>query len=121
MEVATQFFMLVLDTTRAIEKSNEKVRAILSRAWIYILKLLLLCLLEVWKEKWFEKMSMRQWPSINSLLKGSKDEKTLLNLLSTWTTGPLIFNHYLGVRLFNDSQWEMVLDDELVSSRNLKI
>ena len=32
MEVATQFFMLVLDTTRAIEKSNEKVRAILSRA-----------------------------------------------------------------------------------------
>jgi len=40
---------------------------------------------------------------MNSLLNGSKEEKTLLNLLSILTIGPLIFDYCLEVRLFNDS------------------
>ena len=80
-----------------------------------------LCLLEIWKEKQFEKMLMRRQPGVNFLLNRSKKRKTLLNLLSMSTTGPLIFNYHLRVRLFSNSQWEVVLDDELASSRNLKI
>jgi len=80
-----------------------------------------LYLLEVWKKKQFEKTLMRQWSGVNSLLNGSKEGKNLLNLLSMLTTGPLIFSCCLRVRLFSDSWWEMVLDDELVSRRNLKM
>jgi len=52
---------------------------------------------------------------VNSLLNGSKEGKTSLNLLSMLTAEPLSFNHCLGVRLFSDmlqlkdlrvGQWE---------------
>ena len=120
MEVATWLSMLALATTRAIERSDKEVRVILSRAWICVLRHLLF-LLEIWKEKWLEKMLIMRWPGLNSLLNRSKERKTSLNILSMLTTNSLIFNCCSGVRLFSDSQWEMVLDDELVSRRDLKM
>jgi len=77
----------------------------------------------VWsmKRKIIRKDINRWWPSVNSLLNGSKEGKTLLNLLSMSTTRLLIFNHYLKVRLFNNSWWEMMSGDWLVSRRDLRM
>ena len=50
------------------------------------------------------KTSISLSPREISLLKGSKDRKTSLVLLSMSTIEPLMFNHCLGVSLSNDSQ-----------------
>ena len=56
-----------------------------------------------WKEKQLGKISISLSLEENSLLKRSKDGKTLLVLLSMSTIEPLIFNCCLGVSLSNDS------------------
>ena len=50
------------------------------------------------------KTSISLSPGEISLLKGSKDRKTSLVLLSMSIIEPLMFNHCLGVSLSNDSQ-----------------
>ena len=93
MDVVICFLMLASDITSAIVEYREDLMAILSSERIWALRLLLPCLGERWEEKWLEKMSIRQEPGENSLLKGSKEEKTSLNLLSMSMIGPLIFRH----------------------------
>ena len=60
-----------------------------------------------WNQNWQEKISISWEPGANSLLKESKEGKTLLNLLFMLTMGSLIFEHWLGVKESNNSQWEM--------------
>jgi len=121
MEVAMWFLMLALDTMRVYERSKEDLREILSRRWIWVLKLLLLCLGDKWEKNWLEKMFMSWELEANFLLKELKERKTLLNLLSMLTMGPLIFEHWLGVRESNNSWWEMLVSNCLSSRRDIKM
>jgi len=66
-------------------------------------------------------MSIRQEPGENSLLKGSKEEKTSLNLLFMSMVGPLIFKYWLSVSIFNDNQWGILEIGSLDSRSNFKI
>ena len=63
----------------------------------------LLCLFKEWNEKQLGKESIRQEPRENSLLKGSKEGKISLNLLSISTIRPLIIDYWLGVSDFNNN------------------
>ena len=104
IEVTMWFLMLVSDTMRVYIRSEENLRAILSRRWIWVLKLLLLCLVDKWKENQLEKISISQDSRVNFLLNRSKERKTLLDLLSILTIGLLIFECWLGIRVSNDNQ-----------------
>ena len=66
-------------------------------------------------------MLIRHWPRMNSLLKGSKDGKTSLNLLSISTRGPLNFWHCLGLRQANDSLCGGKIDVVEDSNRDLRM
>jgi len=66
-------------------------------------------------------MSIRQEPGENSLLKGSKEGKTSLNLLFMLMVGSLIFKYWLSISIFNDNQWGILETDSLDSRSNFKI
>ena len=51
-----------------------------------------------WKEKQLEKELIILYPGVNLGLRRSKEEKTLLNLLSISTTRPLINSYWRFVR-----------------------
>ena len=66
-------------------------------------------------------MSIRWEPGENSLLKGSKEGKILLNLLSMLTIGPLIFKCWLAVSVSKANQQGILEIDCLDLRSNLKI
>ena len=90
VEVAILFLMLVFMTIRVLEGELDDLRAKLSSWWIYDLKFWSLYLLNKWKEKWLEKISMILLPGENSGLRGSNEGNTLLKQLSMSTKWPLI-------------------------------
>ena len=79
------------------------------------------CFDERWKEKELEKISISQEPGENSLLKGSNEGKTSLNLLSMLTIGPLIFKYWLSVNKSNNNQWGILETNCLDLRSNLKM
>ena len=93
----------------------------LSSCWIQALRLSYLCLLNKWKEKQLEKMSIILCPGGNSELSGSKEENTLLKQLSISTTGPLISSHWHLVREPRDSECCFIIVFALGSMRERRI
>ena len=90
MEVAILFLMLVSVMTRACEGILKDLITKLSSCWIWALQLLSLCLLDKWKEKQLEKMSMTLCLGENSGWRGTKEGNTSLKWLSISTNGSLI-------------------------------
>ena len=76
----------------------------LSSCWIRAMRLSLLCLLNKWKEKWLEKISIILYPEENSELRESKKGNTLLKWLSISTTGPLISLYWYLIREPRDNE-----------------
>ena len=109
MDVATLFLTLVFVMISAWEGFSNKERARLSNWQEWEDRLSLLHLLKEWKEKWLEKWLEKEsiilHPGANSGLRGSKEEKTSLNLLSISTTRPLINSHWCFVRKSSNRQW----------------
>lgn len=63
-------------------------------------------------------MSISLYPGKNSLLKGMKEEKTLLSLLLVSMIDPLTFSYCLGVKCSSGNQWKL-LSEYLNSIINL--
>ena len=82
------------------------------------MRLSLLHLLKEWKENQLEKVSIILEPGENSWLWGSKEENTLLDLLSMPIIGPLISFLWQGVSESSESQWVMLWINGLVSSND---
>ena len=90
---AILFLTLVSVTTNAWKGLHKDNIAKLSSCWIQDLRLSLLCLLNKWKEKQLERVSIILYPEANLGLRESKEENTSLNWLSISTTEPLIIFH----------------------------
>ena len=106
IDVATWFLMLASDTTTTDWGSDDAWMVVLSRYRKWLLILWLLFLFERWNEKWFGNTSISLFPGENSWLKGEKEGKTLLNLLSMSTKGPLVLALCLGVSLSRNKWWD---------------
>ena len=102
MDVATSHLILVSMIIRVLEESSEGIITKLSSWHVWDAKLLSLHLLKEWKEKWLEKVSIILELEENSELRGSKKEKTLLNLLSISIMEPLIFFYWYLVSESNE-------------------
>ena len=72
-DVAMSFLMLVSVTTKAVVGGEEIRRTISSSSWTQ--KLSFCVLLTRLKEKWSEKLSVKQKSEVNSQLRGEKDGK----------------------------------------------
>jgi len=78
IEVATLFLMLASVIMSAEEGESEDSRANLSSYWMWDLMFWLVHLLNRWKEKWLEQVSMILLSEKSSRLRRLKDEKTSL-------------------------------------------
>ena len=90
INIAMLFLTLVSVMTKAWEWLFEDSIANLLSLWTWDLRLSLLHLLNEWKEKWLEKVSIILYSGENSELRGSNKEKTSLKWLSMSIIGPLI-------------------------------
>ena len=79
------FLMLASVIMSADDKESEDLNANLLSCWIQDLMFWLVCLLNRWKEKQLEKVSMILLPGENSGLRGSKDSLKQLSILTTWS------------------------------------
>ena len=117
----TQFLMLAFNTTITAYSSDDAWIVTFSSLHKWFLTLFLLFLFKEWKEKWFGKISISLFPGENSWLKGEKERRISLNLLSISTIGPPIFNCCLGVSRSSKSQWVFVSFVGLASNRDFII
>jgi len=122
IKLVTWFFILIFDIMTTDFKSADAWRVVLSTSLcMYALILSLFFLIVEWKEKQLGKTSISLSPGENSLLNESKDGKILLILLSMSTIKTLILSHCLGVSLFSNSQWTLLLFVYLNSRSNIII
>ena len=108
IKIVTWFLILVSDTMTIDFGSANNRRVISLSLHIYTLIFSLLFVFVEWKEKQLGKISIGLSPRENSLLKRSKNRKTLLVLLFISTIEPLIFNCCLEVSLSNDIWWTLL-------------
>ena len=111
--------MLTSNTITADSKTADIQSVSLSSLWMCTFLLSLLFPFMEWKEKQLGNISISLSPEENSVLKRLKKGKTLLNLLFVSTTGPLMFNPYLGVNFSSDKQWLLLLFKCLNSNNDL--
>ena len=102
IDIATLFFMLALVIMRVQDRSLDNTIVKLSSIHMWDMGLSSLYLLKEWNEKWLEKLSIILEPEENSELNGLKKGNTLLNLLSIFTIGLLIFSCWCWVRESNE-------------------
>ena len=115
----TMLFLTLASIIISVHKEILKdSKARLSSCWIWALKLASLHLLNKWKEKQLEKVSITLWPGENSGWRESNKKCTSLNLLSILTNGPLISSHWHFVSVPSESEWQLLVDPVLGSMRN---
>ena len=94
INMVTWFLILASETTITEEGLNDALNTLLSN--------FLICFLifgeQEWKEKWSENKSIRQFPSLNFLLRKENEGKNLLCLLSTLISRDFKQSLCLGVR-----------------------
>ena len=88
IDVTTLFLMFASEAMIVVEENDNDSKTISSSWWMWYL--LSFSLLQILKEKWFEKLLIILHLGEISEWRGEKDGKLLLNLLAMLTKWPLM-------------------------------